>query len=79
MLAIGSWHSGAVSNGSAAYRQRKAWSTDGVNVAPNWPVPYRIESMLCFGMPNGERGVRAVERRQVGPGTAKWCPFGISE
>jgi hypothetical protein len=39
MVAIGFWHCGAVSNGSGANRHRKDWSTAGVNVAPNWPVP----------------------------------------
>ncbi len=78
MLAIGFWHSGAVSNGSDANRQRKAWSTDEWNVAPNWPVPYRIELMLCFGMPNG---VLVSDPSNAGrsSGYCEWCPFGIRE
>ena len=34
--------------------------------------------MLCFGMPNGELDVGAVERRQLS-GYCEWWPVGISE
>ena len=49
-----------------------------MNVAPNWPVPYRIETMLCFGMPNGELESEPSNAGRSS-GYCEWCPFGISE
>ena len=78
VFAIGSWHAGCSSNGSGDDRHAKAASVSAVNVAPNCPVPYRMLSMLCFGMPNG---VVESEPSNAGrsSGYCEWCPVGISE